>query len=75
MTRRCLKSLHNHRATRRDNRARRIIKLRIKGKMIGGLPGVCRAWFWRAVHGRHRPLRMSARRMGNCLISARQVLP
>lgn len=41
MTRRCLKSQHQHRATQRDNHVRRIIKRRIKGKMIGRPEGVC----------------------------------
>lgn len=74
MTRRCCKSQHPHRATQRDNHARRIIRRLIKGKMIGQTEGMCAAWFWRAIHGGHYPRRVAVRLRVCCLISVRQAL-
>jgi hypothetical protein len=75
MTRRCLKSQHHHCATQRDNHARRIIKRRIKGKMIGQTEGACTAWFCRTYLGKYWPGFRSGRWRGHCLRSVRQVLP
>ena len=71
---RCTKSLHTHRATHRDHLARRRIKRRIKGKMIGSEPGSCEAWWWRNYRGWWCPLRMSARMTFRRLKSVRQPL-
>lgn len=75
MTRRCLESQHNHRATQRDHHARQIIRRRIKGKMIGSEPGACEAWWWRNYRGWWRLLRMSAGMQFRRLKSVRQPRP